>query len=137
MKKIYIVEDNEIMREMLAEFISDLDDMEVTGSAASAEEALEVDSHPEVDLFVVDMALPQMNGAEFIEHARERWPDVPCVVLSAHGEKNYVKRAKAAGARGYILKGDPYELPDAIRRVLNGEEYVSASLRPSVGDSGS
>lgn len=128
-RRIYIVEDNEIMREMLVQFISDLDDMEIAGAAETGEEALEDLAHADVDLFVVDMALPKMNGAEFIEQARQRRPDVPFLVLSAHGENSYVTRARAAGAHGYVLKGNPYELPDAIRRVLDGDEYVSESLR--------
>lgn len=117
------------MREMLVEFISDLDDMEVIGSSASGEDALRVVPGMSADLLLVDMALPKMNGADFIDEVRRLRPELPCLVLSAHGEKVYVQRARAAGARGYVLKGDPYELPNAIRRVLAGEEYVSDTLR--------
>ncbi|HUG62373.1 MAG TPA: response regulator transcription factor, partial [Methylomirabilota bacterium] len=81
------------------------------------------------DLLLVDLSLPRMNGADLIQLAQERWPDLPSLVLSGHGEAAYVTRARAAGARGYVLKGNPYELPDAIHSVLRGKEYLSVALR--------
>lgn len=129
MSRIYIVEDSPIVREMLSEFISDLPGIEVCGSAATAEEALREIPGAGADLLLVDMALPRMNGADFIGAVRERWPDLPCLVLSGHGEAAYVERALAAGAQGYVLKGNPYELPEALCRVLRGEMYLSESVR--------
>lgn len=126
--RIYIVEDNDIVREMLSIFVSDLPDLSVCGAAASAEEALSEIPSAKPDLLLVDLSLPQMNGAELIGVARQRWPDLPSLVLSGHGEAAYVERARAAGARGYVLKGNPYELPDAIQCVLQGSEYVSKGL---------
>ena len=123
------MEDNELVREMLSEFISHLPDMEMCGAAETAEEAIRDLPATKPDLLIVDMSLPQMNGAELIALVRERWPHILCLVHSAHGESGYVMRARAAGARGYVLKGNPYELPNAIRNVLQGEEYVSESLR--------
>lgn len=79
------------------------------------------------DLVLVDISLPQMNGAELIAIIRDRWPHLPCLVLSGHGETTYIERARNAGARGYLLKGTPYELPEAVRRILAGAEYFAKS----------
>lgn len=122
-KRIFIVEDNDIMREMLSEFISEISGMEVCGMAETAEDALEDSALAAADLLLVDMALPEMNGADFIESVRRRLPNTPCLVLSGHFETSYVRRARAAGASGYVRKGNPQEIAEAISRVLRGEEY--------------
>ncbi len=127
--RIFIIEDNDIVREMLSVFVSDMAGMQVCGAATTAEEALLDIPAAKPDLLLVDLSLPRMNGADLIQLAQERWPDLPSLVLSGHGEAAYVTRARAAGARGYVLKGNPYELPDAIHSVLRGEEYLSVVLR--------
>jgi DNA-binding NarL/FixJ family response regulator len=135
---------------MLSKYLSGLSAVELVGTAESAEEALEalarlenetaaedetdsedetaVESATAVDLVLVDMSLPAMNGVQFVSEVRTRWPELPCVILSGHGEKSYVERAFEAGAEGYILKGDPYELEEAIEQVLDGKRYTSPAL---------
>jgi DNA-binding NarL/FixJ family response regulator len=126
--QIFIIEDNDIVRESLAEFITAVGDYEVCGLAASAEQALEaLDSH-DVDLVVVDLSLPGMDGVELVEFIRTRWPEMPCVICSGHREATYVRRALEAGSKGYILKGQPHELSKAIPVILNGERYLSDKL---------
>ncbi|HMB54519.1 MAG TPA: response regulator transcription factor [Thermoanaerobaculia bacterium] len=127
--RIFVVEDHAAAREALCELLGIDRDLTVAGSAASAEEALEALEEITVDLLLVDMALPGMNGTDLIRRARERWPDVRCAVLSGFEEAPYVQNALAAGADGYILKGLPYELDEAIRRILAGEKYLSEPLR--------
>ena len=126
--KIYIVEDHAIVREMLGMTVERMMGLSVCGTAASAEEALEQFEKAGADLVLVDMSLPGMSGSELIRAVSERWPGLRCLVLSAHAEAWYVEGALQAGARGYVLKGDPSELERAIRRVLGGEMYLSTSL---------
>jgi DNA-binding NarL/FixJ family response regulator len=126
------------MRLMLSKYLSGLSAVELVGTAESAEEALEALARLEnetaaedktaVDLVLADMSLPAMNGAQFVSEVRVRWPELPCVILSGHSEKSYVERAFEAGAEGYILKGDPYELEEAIEQVLDGKRYTSPAL---------
>jgi DNA-binding NarL/FixJ family response regulator len=130
--RIYIVEDHDRMRRMVVSFLSGKAGFECVGEAATAEEALEelaqFEDETAVDLVLIDMSLPKMNGAELVSEIQQRWPALPCVVLSGHGEDAYVNRALEAGAQGYILKGDPYELKGAIEQVLRGERYKSPAL---------
>jgi DNA-binding NarL/FixJ family response regulator len=156
--RIYVVEDHDYMRRMLSKYLSGLSAVELVGTAESAEEALEalarlknetavedetdsagapaVESAAAADLVLVDMSLPEMNGTQFVSEVRVRWPKLPCVILSGHGEKSYVERAFEAGAEGYILKGDPYELEEAIEQVLDGKRYTSPALDSSVRGGG-
>jgi DNA-binding NarL/FixJ family response regulator len=127
--KLFVVEDHQLVREMLVEFLSDIQGWQVCGTAQSAEEALDLLDGLEVDLALIDVSLPGKSGIDLVEEIRLRWPHWPCLMLSGHAERRYVDAAFAAGARGYVVKGDADELADAIERVLEGETYVSASLR--------
>ncbi|MQA91477.1 MAG: response regulator [Gemmatimonas sp.] len=125
--RVYIVEDDPTMREMLADFLARNPEIELCGARGSAEEAL-LDlpaAYPSVVL--VDLSLPGRSGLELLCEINERW-DVPCLVLSGHRKKDLVDRALAAGARGYVLKDNPLEIPGAIRQVMQGEIYLSTSL---------
>ena len=126
--RVYVVEDHMGMRMVLREFIEREAGLAVCGAAETAEEALEALARLEADLALVDVSLPGMSGIDLVEVALERWPHLVFLMYSGHGETGYVKRALAVGARGYVLKGDPYELPEAIRQVMRGERYVSAAL---------
>jgi len=129
MSNIYIVEDNDRMRALLHDWIDELPGLDVCGAAANAEDALRELPQVHADLAVIDMSLPGMGGIELVAALRERQPQTRCLILSGHNEKTYVERALAAGAQGYLLKGEPSEIENAITRVLSGEQYLSASLK--------
>ena len=131
--RIFIVEDHPMMRRMLHDYIQAEPDLEVCGTAATGAEALVALADLAADLVVVDMSMPKMSGVDLVETLLARQPDLSCLMYSGHSELSYVERARAAGARGYVLKGGPDELPQAIRRVLAGEEYLSESLRRYLG----
>lgn len=128
---VYIVEDNTRMRSLLRDWIDELPGMSVCGSAETAETALQELPDLHADLAVIDMSLPGMGGIELVAALRERQPETRCLILSGHNEKSYVERALAAGAQGYLLKGEPAEIENAIAKVLSGERYLSASLKNS------
>lgn len=126
---VYIVEDNDRMRALLRDWIDELPGLNVCGAAATAETALEELPGMQADLAVIDMSLPAMGGIELVAALREQRPQMRCLILSGHNEKSYVERALAAGAQGYLLKGEPGEIENAIAQVLSGEQYLSASLK--------
>ena len=130
--RVYMVEDHPVMRETLQDYFALAPDLEICGMAESAEAASEALEAAAPDVVVVDLSLPGRSGLELVQEIQERW-STPCVVLSGHGERTYVARAFACGARGYVLKGDPQELPVAIRAVLGGEIHKSPDLRRKLG----
>lgn len=134
-KRVYLVEDHGLMRAATSDYLEVTPDLRVCGEAATAEEALEQVHEASPDMILIDMSLPRTSGIDLVSALRERGVDTPCIILSGHGEHAYVEQALAAGARGYVLKGDPRELPGAIRTVLGGGEYLSAQLR-GYGDPG-
>jgi DNA-binding NarL/FixJ family response regulator len=131
---VYIVEDNDRMRALLRDWIDELPGLSVCGAASTAETALEELPELDADLAVIDMSLPAMGGIELVAALREQRPEMRCLILSGHNERSYVERALAAGAQGYLLKGEPAEIENAITKVLSGEQYLSASLRSIVAE---
>jgi len=127
---IYLIEDHPLMQRMTSEFINRMTDLHVCGTAATAKDALDQLPTLKVDLVIVDVSLPDMNGIHLVSVLHSKQPTLRCLMLSGHQERNYVERALAAGACGYIAKGNPLELIEAIRRVLKGESYLSKTLRP-------
>lgn len=127
--RIFVVEDHAYMKEMLREFLSLEEDMEVCDTADSGEDALQHLDEVSPDFVLVDLSLPGVSGLDFIATLRASRPELPCAILSGHGERRYAEQALAAGARGYVLKGDPDELPNAIRQMLRGERYISQALQ--------
>lgn len=126
--RVYIVEDHPVMRETLQDYLALAPDLEICGMAESAEAASEALEAAAPDVVVVDLSLPGRNGLELIEEIQKRW-GTPCVILSGNGERTYVGRAFACGAQGYVLKGNPQDLPVAIRQVMDGEIHLSSALR--------
>jgi DNA-binding NarL/FixJ family response regulator len=125
--RIYIVEDYDWLREMLVEYVGKLADMEVCGSSASGEAALEELAAAQPDLVMIDLSLPGMHGTELIRRVRSEFPSMLCLVLSAGGTIEALFGALAAGAAGYVEKGDPNEIALALEAVTRGTTYISES----------
>lgn len=128
-RHIYLVEDHPLMRQVVGQLVAGTPGLDVVGTADSGEAALDALADAAADLVLVDVSLPNMNGVELVAEIQARWPGLRCLMLSGHLEPVYAQRALAAGARGYVLKGNPAELTDAIHRVLGGEVYLSEPVR--------
>lgn len=117
------------MQRMTREFLNRIPDFAVCGVASTAQEALAQMPTLPVDLALVDVSLPDMDGIELVQTLHAERPNLRCLMLSGHQESNYVQHALAVGACGYIAKGNPRELQEGIKQVLQGQIYLSASLR--------
>lgn len=126
--RVFIVEDHPVMRGTLVEFLEMSPGMEVSGAAATVGEALEQIPGADPTLVLLDLTLPRDDGFSLLREIRKRWR-LPCVVLTGRDEKVSVNRAFGDGARGYVLKGRPWEIAEAIRQVAGGGTYLSESLR--------
>jgi DNA-binding NarL/FixJ family response regulator len=129
MPKLLIVEDNAILASTLLRFLREQDGLTVAAVAPTAEAALEQLSTLKVDLVLVDVALPAMNGIDLVEALHKQYPALPCLMLSGHNGIDYVGRALAAGAKGYVVKSSPQSILEAVERVLAGEIYLSEELQ--------
>lgn len=127
--RLLVVDDHALIRQTLAEYLALVPDVALCGVAASGEEALDCLASTTCDLAIVDVAMPEMNGIELVRRLRALYPDLPCLMLSGQAEQIHVRDAVEAGARGYVMKGDPGTLMDAVREVLGGGTYFSGRAR--------
>jgi DNA-binding NarL/FixJ family response regulator len=133
MFEIFLVEDHDLMRSSMQAYLGGEDDLEVVGAAESAEAAYDAlndlsedDRLP--DLVLIDVALPDASGIDLLQRLRNAHPDLHCLMLSGHAEESYVESSKSAGARGYVMKGEPDEYVRAVRAILDGDTYRSETV---------
>jgi DNA-binding NarL/FixJ family response regulator len=129
MTSIFLVEDHEIFAKALLRVLRERGQLDIVAVAKSAAEALDQIPDLEIDLVIVDVSLAHDNGISLVLALHERYPDLPCVMLSGHLSQYYARSSLAAGARGYLVKDSAEEILDGIQRVLQGEIYVSEQVR--------
>ena len=129
-KKIIILDDHPVVRRGLSHAVEHELGYTVTHQLDKAEEALKLLDKTDIDLFLVDVSLPGMNGIELIKKIVFQNPDQKILVISRHNESVYAERALKAGSKGYITKFEPLEeILNAIEKVLNGGIYVSNAMK--------
>jgi two-component system, NarL family, invasion response regulator UvrY len=129
MIRIAIADDHAIVRRGLKQIISEMNDLRVTGEAASADELLTLIRSARFDVVVLDLTLGQRSGIDVLKQVKSEFPSLPILILSMHSEELFAVRALRAGASGYIQKEEaPDELVTAIRRIAAGRTYVSAAM---------
>lgn len=128
--KLLIVDDHAILREGLTALLGQLDDDTTIVTAADGLRALEtIESDPDIEMVVLDLAMPGLDGVQVIENLGVKRPDLPIIVLSASEDPADVRRAISLGAVGYVPKSAaPQTLIAAIQLVRAGEVYVPTLL---------
>lgn len=124
--QILLVDDHTLFRETLTLLLKSFRSSCEVISVSSAEEALSAVSHyADLDLILLDLALPGIDGISVLPILRERVPTVPVVVLSGNQDAQIIREVLSAGAVGFIPKTTTSkELQDALKLVLDGEIYL-------------
>jgi DNA-binding NarL/FixJ family response regulator len=131
--KILIVDDHPMMREGLAQLISNQPDMLVCGEAGDAREALEKVCLLKPNLVLADITLPGRNGLELIKDIQALEAGVAVLVISMHDEAFYAERVLRAGGRGYVMKQEGgKKIMEAIRQVSGGKIFVSEKMSAKI-----
>ncbi len=129
MIRIAIVDDHPLVRAGLRQFLADQADFVVVAEAADGQGALAIVRQGEVDVMVMDVAMPDQSGVEVLGAVRARAPELPVLILSGFPEEHYAVNLLRLGANGYLNKEcDPEELVRAIRTVARGRKYVTAGI---------
>jgi DNA-binding NarL/FixJ family response regulator len=135
MIRIAIVDDHAVVRAGLRQFFADQVDMRVVAEAASGREAMEIVRQGEVDVMLLDIAMPGQGGVETLAAIHARAPDLPVLILSGYPEAHYATLLLRQGAAGYVGKdADPDEILKAIRTVHRGRRYVSTAVAEQLAD---
>ncbi|MBW1856291.1 MAG: response regulator transcription factor [Thermodesulfobacteriota bacterium] len=132
-KRIFIAEDQTIVRDGLRALLSSNPNFEVVGEAEDGRELIRNIEEYNPDLILMDLSMPRMNGMEAIKEVKKLLPDTKILVLTIHKTEEYILPVLKAGADGYVLKNDTQaELMTAIKSVLEGKSYLSPGVSQKV-----
>ncbi len=131
--RILLADDHQMFRHALRALLARDPELEVVAEAASGEEVLAIADAQPVDLVCMDIAMPGMDGIEATRRLLARHPALRVIGLSAFADRQFVTDLLAAGARGYITKGEAGdELLRAIRTVCEGRSYLCPEVAATV-----
>ncbi len=127
--RIIIADDHEVVREGLAQILSQISDMTVVKKVKNGIELLEQTRMLELDIVLLDLDMPEKNGWDVMRQLKIEYPNLPIIVFSASPEEDSAKLCFQEGASGYLEKVSSMELiVEAIRQVVQGEKYISPNL---------
>lgn len=133
MPRLLIVDDHPLVRRGIVEVLAEAFPGGIIGEASDGAQALQAVYDGAWDLVVLDLSLPGRTGLDVLKEIRGARPRLPILILSTYPERQFATRALRAGASGYLNKGSPPEvLLSAVRKVLAGGKFVSASLGESL-----
>ncbi|MCA1949151.1 MAG: response regulator transcription factor [Treponema sp.] len=128
--KILLADDQYLFLESLKLVLESLaDDLKVVGTVGNGEEALVFLEQEQVDVALLDVRMPIMDGVQAAGEIHKRWPSVSIIMLTTFEDDEYVSEALKRGAQGYLLKNiAPHMLVSAIRAVRDGSILIAPDL---------
>ena len=133
--RILLADDHAVVRRGLRLVLDGEPDLQVAAEAADGLEVLAIGLREDVDLAVLDVAMPGLTGLQVARELSTRRPELRSLLLSMHDSEQYLFEALRAGASGYVLKADAdHTLIEACRAAMRGERFlypdgVSALMR--------
>jgi len=129
-RKIIIVDDHTLFRNGLHILLNNIKNYRVVEEAANGKEFIDIlDKGTEVDLVLLDINMPVMDGIEAAKIALSKRPDLKIITLSMYGEEDYYYKMVDAGVKGFLLKNsDMNEVKTALETVYDGGNYFSSEL---------
>ncbi len=129
MKRVYVVEDQTLLRDLICKLLESYPDIEIAGSSGDGQVGLSDIERIKPDIVVLDIMLPNLNGVEVVRrlNAQDRKPRI--LVFSAFPSKNLVKKVLEAGIDGFVEKDATLnELETAIEKVVAGQTYFGLRI---------
>ncbi len=127
--RIILVDDHEIFRLGLKTLIEADPELEIVGEASSGEDLMELLAGTSVDLVILDLSMPQMDGFVILDRMSSHFPTVKRLVLSMHVDKNSIKQAMVKQIDGFINKEDMADsVLDAITSVRQEKKFFSGDI---------
>src|SRR5215218_1352624 len=131
--RIFLADDHAVVRAGLKTLVDAQADMVVVGEAGDGQAALEQVRDCLADVVIMDISMPQLNGAMATAQMRQQCPDIKVLALSVHEDTGYLRKLLEAGASGYVLKRSAAEtLIQAIRMVADGGTYLDPAIAGKV-----
>ncbi|MFJ9682795.1 response regulator [Streptomyces sp. NPDC101194] len=136
MIRVLVTDDEPLIRAGVRMILSSADDIEVVAEAGNGREAVELAQTRRVDVVLLDIQMPIMDGLTALAELHRTVPDTRVLILTTFGEQQNVLRALTEGSVGFLLKDSaPVELMRAVRAAAAGDAYLSPGATRRVVDS--
>ena len=133
MIRILVADDHAVVAEGLKRLIEAQPDLQVVAIVGDGREAVRRVGELDPDVVIMDLSMPELNGADATRVLLEQSPGRKVIVLSMYADHEYVRRALDSGALGYVVKRSAAkDVVDAIRAVHGGERYTSPQVADAV-----
>lgn len=135
MIRLVITDDHPVIRDGIKTILENEKDIELVACAGDGNELMALLETMAVDVILMDINMPGMNGIEATKTVRSKYPDIKVVSFSQYDEKRFVKQLLKNGANGYLLKNaGAHEMVEAIKMVYQGGMYLSKDLPNVFGE---
>lgn len=129
MIRVLLADDENLLRGAIGALLELEGQIEVVAQADNGADAVALDAEHRPDVVLLDMEMPRMDGIEATTRILEAFPDRAIVLLTRHGRPGLLKRALAAGVRGFVSKSiDPAQLAEVVERVHGGQRYIDSEI---------
>lgn len=127
--RVLVVDDHPMVRRGIIQTLSETPDIKVVGEARTGKEVLKKIPDPNIDVVLLDISMPDINGLEILKAIRSQSSCPAVLILTIYKEEQYAMRFFKAGASGYLTKSGPADqIVKAIRKVSQGEQYITPVL---------
>lgn len=129
MTKVIIADDHQMFIDGLKSMLEEIDGIEVVGEARNGKEAVELCDKADVDIVIMDISMPVMDGIEATRVIKNNHPDIKVLGLSMYNDRNFIADILKTGANGYILKNTgKEELVHALSTLQTGGSYLGVEV---------
>ena len=132
--RVAIADDDDRVRSALGRLVTTDPALELVGTAADAEEAIEIAHRHQADIMVVDVSMPKGSGLRVVRELSVLAPTTKVIALSGYGDRKHVMQMLDAGAIGYMVKSADLDLLGALHAVARGERVLSTEVTGHVLD---
>ena len=131
--KVLIVDDHKLVRDGIKVYLESDPGIRVVGEAGNGDQVMELISQLDVDLLLLDINMPTLDGVVVAQQVKKHYPEVKILTLTMLSETQYVRQMLQAGAEGYLLKScSQEELLNAIHKIIEGQTYFGQDIMKSV-----
>src|SRR5687768_11141097 len=128
MLRVLLVDDHAVVRKGMKAILEDGLPGVAVSEAADGDQALTALAEPP-DAVVLDLSMPGRSGIDLLVEIKHRYPKLPVLIMSLHGEEQFALRALRAGAAGYLTKAAaPEQLVAAVTKVTRGGRYITEAV---------
>jgi DNA-binding NarL/FixJ family response regulator len=131
--RVVLADDEAMIRAGIAAILGSDDRIEVVAQAEDGRQAVDAVLRTRPDIALLDIQMPELDGLAAAQEIRRVCPETSVIMLTTFNEDDYVERALALGAGGFLLKsGDPFELLAGVRAVADGAAFLSPKIAKRV-----